>query len=139
LGVVIGWSAEEFVALGVPFAGRGRRTAEYVAAIRTLWADDVASFSGEFTRFESVRVNPKPVRGRRIPVVVGATATGHLREWRPLVMAGTAYLPAAAVAERVAALAAQRRRHDRDLRDLSGPWRWPMAAPPCCQSSPGSA
>jgi alkanesulfonate monooxygenase SsuD/methylene tetrahydromethanopterin reductase-like flavin-dependent oxidoreductase (luciferase family) len=74
LGVGIGWSAEEFAALGIPFAGRGRRTAEYVAAMRTLWADDVASFSGEFTRFESVRVNPKPVR--RAPGARGMPGAG---------------------------------------------------------------
>jgi len=79
LGVGIGWSAEEFSALGVPFAGRGRRTAEYVAAMRALWADDVASFRGEFTRFESVRVNPKPLRGRRIPVVLGGNSDAALR------------------------------------------------------------
>src|SRR5580700_5953335 len=78
LGIGIGWSAEEFAALGIPFAGRGRRTAEYVAAMRTLWTDDVASFTGEFTRFESVRVNPKPVRGRRIPVVVGGNSDAAL-------------------------------------------------------------
>lgn len=47
LGVGVGWSREEFAALGVPFAGRGARTAEYVAAIRTLWRDDIASFDGE--------------------------------------------------------------------------------------------
>ena len=90
LGVGIGWSAEEFAALGVPFARRGRRTAEYVAAMRTLWADDVASFSGEFTRFEAVRVNPKPVRDRRIPVVIGAIAMRHSSAWRPSGMAGMA-------------------------------------------------
>jgi alkanesulfonate monooxygenase SsuD/methylene tetrahydromethanopterin reductase-like flavin-dependent oxidoreductase (luciferase family) len=43
LGVGIGWSREEFAALGVPFADRASRTAEYVAAMRTLWRDDVAS------------------------------------------------------------------------------------------------
>src|ERR1700678_3194964 len=78
LGIGIGWSAEEYAALGIPFAGRGRRTAEYVAAMRTLWADDVASFSGEFTRFESVRVNPKPVRGSRIPIVLGGNSDPSL-------------------------------------------------------------
>jgi len=120
LGVGIGWSAEEFAALGIPFAGRGRRTAEYVAAMRTLWADDVASFCGEFTRFESVRVNPKPVRRRRIPVVVGGNSDGALA--RVAVFGDGWYgfnLPAAAVAERVAALAGQCERRDRNLRDLT--------------------
>nr|WP_235628426.1 LLM class flavin-dependent oxidoreductase [Mycobacterium tuberculosis] len=30
----------------MPFERRAERTAEYVAAMRTLWRDDVASFDG---------------------------------------------------------------------------------------------
>jgi alkanesulfonate monooxygenase SsuD/methylene tetrahydromethanopterin reductase-like flavin-dependent oxidoreductase (luciferase family) len=67
LGIGIGWSADEFAALGVPFARRGQRAAEYAAAMCWPWSDDVASFRGEFASFDAVRVNPKPVRGRRIP------------------------------------------------------------------------
>jgi probable F420-dependent oxidoreductase len=79
LGIGIGWSREEFDALGVPFERRASRTAEYVDAIRALWRDDVASFSGEFVNFSSVRVNPKPLRDRRIPVVVGGNSDAALR------------------------------------------------------------
>jgi probable F420-dependent oxidoreductase len=79
LGVGIGWSREEFAALSVPFAHRGARTAEYVAAMRTLWRDDVASFDGNVVRFDSIRVNPKPVRDRRIPIVVGGNSDPALR------------------------------------------------------------
>jgi probable F420-dependent oxidoreductase len=79
LGVGIGWSREEFAALGVPFARRGVRTAEYVAAMRVLWREDVASFDGEFVAFESVRVNPKPFRRRQIPVVLGGNSDAALR------------------------------------------------------------
>jgi probable F420-dependent oxidoreductase len=79
LGVGIGWSREEFNALGVPFERRGARTAEYVAAMRTVWRDDVASFHGEFADFDAVRVNPKPVRNRRIPIVVGGNTDAALR------------------------------------------------------------
>lgn len=78
LGVGIGWSKDEFDALGVPFKRRGARTTEYVEAIRTLWRDDPASFHGEFIDFESIRVNPKPVR-RRIPVIVGGNSEAALR------------------------------------------------------------
>ena len=120
LGVGIGWSAEEFAALGVPFTGRGRRTAEYVAAMRTLWADDVASFSGEFTRFESVRVNPKPVHGRRIPVVIGGNGDAALARVAAFGDGWYGFnVPAAEVAGRVAALAEQCERHDRSLRELT--------------------
>jgi probable F420-dependent oxidoreductase len=73
LGVGVGWSREEFAALGVPFARRGARTAEYVAAMRVLWRDDPASFLGEHCAFDAIRVNPKPVRGS-VPVVLGGTS-----------------------------------------------------------------
>jgi probable F420-dependent oxidoreductase len=79
LGVGVGWSREEFDALGIPFERRAARTAEYVAAMRTLWRDDVGSFEGEFVRFDSVRVNPKPFVDRRIPVVLGGNSDGALR------------------------------------------------------------
>lgn len=79
LGVGVGWSREEFDALGVPFERRAARTAEYVAAIRTLWRDDVASYDGEFVGFDSIRVNPKPVRNSGIPVVVGGNSDAALR------------------------------------------------------------
>ena len=62
----------------------GARTAEYVAAMRTLWRDDIASFDGKFVGFDSIRVNPKPVRDRRIPIVVGGNSDPALRrvaEW----------------------------------------------------------
>ncbi|WP_433456404.1 LLM class F420-dependent oxidoreductase (plasmid) [Streptomyces sp. CA-142005] len=79
LGVGVGWSAEEFAALGVPFTGRGRRTDEYLAVLRTLWAEDPASFTGEFTCFDATRVNPKPLRGGQLPVVVGGNGDAALR------------------------------------------------------------
>jgi probable F420-dependent oxidoreductase len=120
LGVGIGWSAEEFAALGIPFAGRGRRTAEYIAAMRTLWADDVASFSGEFTRFDSVRVNPKPVRGRRIPVVLGGNSDAALGRVAAFGDGWYGFnLRAGEVAGRVAALAEQCRQRGRSIGELS--------------------
>ncbi|OBG26603.1 LLM class F420-dependent oxidoreductase [Mycobacterium sp. E3198] len=79
LGVGVGWSREEFAALGVPFERRGSRTAEYVAAMRAVWRDDVASFDGNFVAFDAIRVNPKPLRDRRIPIVVGGNSDAALR------------------------------------------------------------
>jgi probable F420-dependent oxidoreductase len=120
LGIGTGWSAEEFAALGVPFARRGARAAEYVAAMRTLWSDDVASFRGEFTSFEGVRVNPKPVRGRRIPVIAGGNSDAALR--RAAAFADGWYgfnLTLAAALERIAALAGQCERHGRRAGELT--------------------
>jgi probable F420-dependent oxidoreductase len=120
LGIGIGWSREEFDALDVPFERRGARTAEYVAAMRTLWRDDVASFGGEFVSFDSVRVNPKPVRDRRIPIVLGGNSDAALR--RAAAWGDGWYgfnvddVPAAA--ERIATLQALCREADRDPDEL---------------------
>ncbi len=79
LGVGVGWSQEEFDALGIPFARRGPRANEYIEAMRVLWREDVASFAGEFVAFSGVRINPKPVHRRRIPIVVGGNSDAALR------------------------------------------------------------
>jgi probable F420-dependent oxidoreductase len=79
LGIGVGWSAEEFAALGIPFERRGARADEYLAAMRTLWREDPASFSGEFLSFAEIRVNPKPVRDGRVPIFVGGNSDAALR------------------------------------------------------------
>lgn len=78
LGVGAGWLAEEFDALGVPFADRGRRLDEYVAVMRALWTDDKASFDGEFFSFTDCISRPRPVNGT-IPIVVGGHSPAAAR------------------------------------------------------------
>ena len=120
LGIGVGWSAEEFAALGVPFAGRAARMAEYVAAIREAWTQDVATFAGEFTRFESVRVNPKPVRNRKLPVIVGGTTDAALRRVAAFGDGWYGFnLPAAAIADRLQVLTEACAQRGRAMRDVS--------------------
>ena len=120
LGIGIGWSAEEFAALGIPFARRGHRMAEYVAAMRTLWSKDVASFHGEFASFDAVRVNPKPVHGRRVPVIVGGNSNAALRRVAAFGDGWYGFsLTAAEAAERVGVLAEQCQRLGRSMSELS--------------------
>ena len=70
LGIGVGWLKEEFEALGVPFERRGKRSDEYIAAMRALWAKDGASFQGEFVNFDEVTCSPKPV-AKDVPIVIG--------------------------------------------------------------------
>ena len=70
LGVGAGWLEEEFDALGVPFARRGARLDEYIAAMRALWRDHAATFEGEFVSFSEAVSLPKPVNGT-VPIIVG--------------------------------------------------------------------
>ncbi len=70
LGVGVGWLAEEFDAIGVPFDERGRRTDDGIAAMRALWSEDRATYVGEFTSFTDCICRPQPVSGS-VPVHVG--------------------------------------------------------------------
>lgn len=90
LGIGVGWLAEEFATLGVPFADRGPRTDEYVAAMRTLWSEECASFHGRFVNFDNVFCRPLPP-GRRIPIIVGGDTAAAARRAGRL---GDGYFPA---------------------------------------------
>ncbi|HME03710.1 MAG TPA: LLM class F420-dependent oxidoreductase, partial [Solirubrobacteraceae bacterium] len=120
LGVGVGWTAEEFEALGVPFARRGARTDEYIAAMRRLWTEDVASFDGEFVRFEAVRVYPKPAGRRTIPVIVGGTTDAALHRVAAIADGWYGFnLAAAEVCERLGALTAYCHERGRDMHELT--------------------
>jgi cytidyltransferase-like protein len=61
---------EEFDALGVPFAGRGRLLDSYIAAMRALWAEEQATVDDEFVSFTRAISLPKPVTGS-VPIIIG--------------------------------------------------------------------
>ena len=90
LGIGVGWLAEEFAALGLPFEDRGPRTDEYVAAMRALWSQECASFKGRFISFDQVFCRPQPP-GRHIPIVVGGDTAAAARRAGRL---GDGYFPA---------------------------------------------
>ncbi len=71
LGIGVGWLAEEFQALGIPFEERAARTEEMVRALRALWKDEAAPFEGKFYRWPKVESHPKPVQKPGVPIVVG--------------------------------------------------------------------
>jgi probable F420-dependent oxidoreductase len=79
LGVGIGWSSEEFAALGIPFERRAQRTCEYIQVMRQLWGEEKSSFSGEFVRFDRVRSFPKPAQGAKVPIIFGGESLPALR------------------------------------------------------------
>jgi probable F420-dependent oxidoreductase len=78
-GVGIGWLAEEFQALGLNFRTRARRCAEYIDAMKALWAEGVSSFSGETVEFRSCYFNPKPVQKPHPPIYFGGESEPALR------------------------------------------------------------
>lgn len=79
LGVGVGWSSEEFAALGIPFERRAQRTREYIEVMRKLWSEEKTSFSGEFVKFEGARSFPKPPQRDKIPIIFGGESGPALR------------------------------------------------------------
>jgi probable F420-dependent oxidoreductase len=75
LGLGNGWMPEEFAAVGASTARRGARAEEYLAVLRTLWADEVSSFRGEFYTVPPGRQDPRPAQrewqGFGPPVLLG--------------------------------------------------------------------
>jgi len=70
LGVGAGWLAEEFDALGVPFAERGRRLDDHIGALRALWGQSPAGYDGAFSSFRDLYCEPRPESGA-VPIVIG--------------------------------------------------------------------
>ena len=78
LGIGVGWLQEEFAALGVPFAQRGARTDEYIAAMRELWSAEAPAFKGRFVAFDGVYCRPQPIN-KSIPIIVGGHSEAAAR------------------------------------------------------------
>ncbi|MBD3646375.1 MAG: LLM class F420-dependent oxidoreductase, partial [Pseudomonadales bacterium] len=74
-GVGVGWCREEVEACGFTFEDRGRRCDEFLALLRKLWTEPVASFSGEHWQLADCHMDPKPIQKPHIPIIVG----GHSR------------------------------------------------------------
>ncbi len=78
-GLGIGWSDEEYAAVGVDKARRGKRADEYVPLLRRLWSDDVVDHDGEFYRVPASRMDPKPTQVGGPPILLGGAAEPALR------------------------------------------------------------
>jgi len=71
VGVGIGWSKDEYEAVGVPFAQRGRRGDEFLRALKGIWTQDEFELDGEFYKIPRCRVEPKPLQKPHPPITVG--------------------------------------------------------------------
>ena len=79
LGVGVGWLQPEYEAMGVPWAGRGRRMDEIMEILRRLWSEETIAHEGECYRFEPVCFEPKPLQQPGIPIHVGGESGPAMR------------------------------------------------------------
>ena len=75
-GIGVGWLAEEFEALGVPFERRGARSDDYLRMMQKLWAEGSASYEGEFYTLPECWQYPKSVQRPHPPLWFGGE--GHV-------------------------------------------------------------
>jgi probable F420-dependent oxidoreductase len=68
----------EFLAAGVPFRERGRRTDEAIEIMRRCWEADDVTFAGEFWRLDRITVLPKPIQ-RPFPLWIGGKSEAAMR------------------------------------------------------------
>ncbi|MFD1504983.1 TIGR03619 family F420-dependent LLM class oxidoreductase [Georgenia yuyongxinii] len=78
-GLGLGWSQEEFAAVGTDYARRGARAEEYLDCLRALWGPDPVEHAGAFYRVPRASVQPKPVQRSGPPILLGATSERALR------------------------------------------------------------
>lgn len=76
-GIGMGWMEEEFDAMGVPFAQRGKRADEMLEVLRRLWTGEVVEHHGPFFDVPAVEMLPAP--SQPIPIYVGGTSQAALR------------------------------------------------------------
>jgi probable F420-dependent oxidoreductase len=80
VGIGAGWLKTEFDAVvATPFPERGAVTDEYIDAFRVLWTEASPRFSGRYTKFDGIVLEPKPVQRPHPPIWVGGEGPAALR------------------------------------------------------------
>lgn len=114
VGIGAGYLRPEFDALGVPYGDRGRRTDDYLAAMRAIWTAAPARHDGPFASFAGVTARPWPVQRPHPPILVGGESPAAFRR---AVTAGNGWygfgLTYDEATEALAALAAAEERYER--------------------------
>jgi probable F420-dependent oxidoreductase len=78
-GIGASWLEQEWDAVGLDFATRGRRVDEAIDVCTRLWSDPTIEHHGEFFDFAEVAFEPKPVQQPRPPLLVGGESGAALR------------------------------------------------------------
>lgn len=119
LGIGIGWLKEEFEALGVPWSDRAGRTEECLGVMKSLWCDQVSSYSGKYYQVKSAYQNPKPVQKPHPPLIFGGESDAALRRVASLGDGWYGFnLTPDALEERLAHLSQLLEKNGRTLKDI---------------------
>ena len=125
-GVGVGWLAEEFRAVDVPFERRGARCRSYLEVMKRLWCDPVSEYKDGFYELPACRQYPKPIQKPHPPIHFGGESEAALRRVADLGQGWYGFnLDPDALSERLArldALLAERGRSRRDVQISVSPY-----------------
>lgn len=79
VGLGLGWSLDEYEAVGVSWERRGARADEFVRCLTTVWTDTEVEFHGEFYTVPRSRIAPKPLQKPHPPILIGGYTDASLR------------------------------------------------------------
>ena len=71
VGLGVGWSKDEFEAVGVPYGQRGKRGDEFIECLKAIWTQEEVEFRGQFYTVPRSKIGPKPVQKPHPPLTVG--------------------------------------------------------------------
>jgi probable F420-dependent oxidoreductase len=72
VGLGLGWSADEFEAVGVPQRHLAAHLEEFLDVLETVWADGISRHNGERFHIAPATILPKPVQRPRPPILLAA-------------------------------------------------------------------
>lgn len=78
-GVGVGWLEEEYVAMGTPFARRGKRFDDYLVAMKKVWAGGSVEHQSDFLQWSGFESHPLPAQRPHPPVLIGGTSDAAFR------------------------------------------------------------
>ena len=90
-GIGGGWNQEEMENHGYPFKHRWKLLHERIQAMKAIWTEKEASYSGEYINFENIISYPKPTQTPHPPVLMGGATDMSLKRvarycdgWMPI-------------------------------------------------------
>lgn len=89
-GFGIGWSPDEYEAVGATWSDRGKRAEEAIEVLKKIWTTDPVEFHGGHYRIAKSFIGPKPVQKPHPPIYLAAFTPSALK--RVAIMAD-AWLP----------------------------------------------
>jgi probable F420-dependent oxidoreductase len=78
VGLGLGWSVDEFEAVGIAMPGRGQRIEEILDVLTAVWSDDTIEISTSHERIAPSVMGAKPIQRPRPPILLGANSQAGL-------------------------------------------------------------